>query len=328
MDEVSPRVTRFSLGEVPSLDGLRGVSVLLVMLLHFDWLGCGWVGVQFFFVLSGFLISSNLFLSQNSLPVRTVLLSFYAKRFLRIFPLYYFALALYFVFEKSPIFLHIFTEKVRAEPHAWLSHGLFLQNYSDSLFGGSIRVLAHFWSLAVEEQFYVVFPFIAVLLPRKWLALLACALVICDPAIRAWIGNVSVYKNTLSQSDAFALGILLSLGWLNHGFRHWCERNRSLIARSLSIYLAFLLIVGLVMLHECRSRGIPIGNTTLGFQVSTDFGSHIWIYSAVDLVGMGLTLFCLVNPTIRLFSNSALRYIGRISFGLYVFHYPVAFALE
>jgi len=328
MDEVPARASRFALGEVPSLDGLRGVSVLLVMLLHFDWLGCGWIGVQFFFVLSGFLISANFFLSQESLQPTQVIAAFFTKRFLRIFPLYYLALALYFSLEASPFFPALFAEKIRAQPRALLVHGLFLQNFAAAYFGGAIRVLAHFWSLAVEEQFYLVFPFLALFLRRRSLALVSAALVIGVPVLRASIGDTSVYKNTLTQADAFACGILLSLGWSKIPFRQWCHKQKSKILLGTYAYGATLLLSGLILLHCYHARGITVGNSTLGYEISTAFGSHVWVYTAMDLLGTALTLHCLLNPRGWIFAHRALRYLGRISFGLYVYHYPIAFALE
>ena len=75
---------------IPGLDGLRGIAFLLVFALHTDYLQVGWVGVQFFFVLSGFLITGILLDMKKSLPPREYFFKFYGRRFLRIFPLYYF----------------------------------------------------------------------------------------------------------------------------------------------------------------------------------------------------------------------------------------------
>ena len=79
---------------IPGLDGLRGIAFLLVFALHTDYLQVGWVGVQLFFVLSGFLITGILLDMKKSLPPREYFSKFYGRRFLRIFPLYYFYLLL------------------------------------------------------------------------------------------------------------------------------------------------------------------------------------------------------------------------------------------
>ncbi|HMB21595.1 MAG TPA: acyltransferase family protein, partial [Anaerolineales bacterium] len=79
---------------IPGLDGLRAVAFLLVFALHADYVQVGWVGVQFFFVLSGFLITGILLDMKKALPPRDYFVKFYGRRFLRIFPLYYFYLVL------------------------------------------------------------------------------------------------------------------------------------------------------------------------------------------------------------------------------------------
>lgn len=322
---------RLSITDIPALDGLRAIAVLLVMLLHFDWLGCGWIGVQFFYVLSGFLISANLFVAKGQLGRRDLILSFYAKRFLRIFPLYYLALGMYFVFEASPLFSRIFPPTVASGPNGYLAHALFLQNFSDDLFhsSGTIRVLGHFWSLAVEEQFYLVFPFLLAFLSRKYLKTLAWAVILLVPLWRSWMDSVAVYKNTLGQIDAFAIGVLLSMGWVtNPAFRDTCERYRKRVVLGIATYGAMLILAGGLMLHTYKARGVPIGNTTLGYEPRTDFYSHVWVFTAMDLLGGLLVLYCLLWNRNRLLSHPALRYLGRISFGLYVYHYPIAFAFE
>src|SRR5512135_3333697 len=82
---------------IPGLDGLRAVAFLLVFALHTDYLQVGWVGVQFFFVLSGFLITGILLDMKKSLPAGKYFAKFYGRRFLRIFPLYYFYLLIMFI---------------------------------------------------------------------------------------------------------------------------------------------------------------------------------------------------------------------------------------
>src|SRR5262249_40880734 len=150
---------------MPQLDGLRAVAVLAVVAHHtlpgplVDALNPGAAGVRLFFVLSGFLITGILLGCRESMAQQgagQALASFYARRFLRIFPLYYFALA---------VVLLAGVQEAR-DGAAW--HLAYLSN----VYGvrqGWLGSLAHFWSLAVEEQFYLVWPALVLSLPRPWL---------------------------------------------------------------------------------------------------------------------------------------------------------------
>src|SRR5215510_2780284 len=144
---------------IPGLDGLRAIAFLLVFAFHSEYLQIGWIGVQFFFVLSGFLITGILLDMKKSLPPRDYFFKFYGRRFLRIFPLYYFYLLvmagilLWLISVHYRInYLKIFFEQVRYAVlyvyDFFFSTIWFKQSY----------FLNHFWSLSVEEQFYIFWP--------------------------------------------------------------------------------------------------------------------------------------------------------------------------
>ena len=153
---------------IPGLDGLRAIAFLLVFAIHTDYLNFGWVGVQLFFVLSGFLITGILLDMKEYLPTKEYYLKFYGRRFLRIFPLYYFYLlsmsgitawlkSLAFRPNKMQIFLD-------QAPYA----AIYVYNffYASNQFEHT-ALLEHFWSLSVEEQFYIFWPLMIMLTPKK-----------------------------------------------------------------------------------------------------------------------------------------------------------------
>jgi peptidoglycan/LPS O-acetylase OafA/YrhL len=142
--------------QIPALDGVRGLAILLVILYHCCGLPFGWVGVDLFFVLSGFLITRILLAKQDQ---PDYFKNFYKNRILRIFPLYFLVLTLYFTIE------YVFYHKNIAYS---LYFFFFLQNtnFAKTAFENA-HGLQHTWSLAIEEQFYAVFPFAVYFLNKK-----------------------------------------------------------------------------------------------------------------------------------------------------------------
>jgi len=164
------------------LDGLRGVAILLVLFLHFiigqgvpapsvlvDWwfigiVRAGWMGVDLFFVLSGFLITGILLDTKGS---RHYFRQFYTRRVLRIFPLYYGSLVLFLILLPT-----LFPDdQVLHDLHAdavWFWTYLYNVKVAAAGFTPS-SALGHFWSLAVEEQFYLIWPIVVLCLGRRHL---------------------------------------------------------------------------------------------------------------------------------------------------------------
>src|SRR5689334_3654448 len=169
---------------VPALDGLRGVAILSVMLFHYvtasgfgedAWVtrkiigacGCLWTGVDIFFVLSGFLITGILLRAKGS-PGYFV--NFYMRRLLRIFPLYYGALVVIFLI--VPHLVHDVTPGVKRilDSQAWMwgySQDFAISYHNADYFDVDWMWVGHFWSLGVEEHFYLVWPLLVfALAPR------------------------------------------------------------------------------------------------------------------------------------------------------------------
>lgn len=294
----------------PALDGLRGLAILLVVVYHnfgfIPYFFFGWLGVDLFFVLSGFLITDIL---MKSLGQPGYLKNFYIRRVLRIFPLYYLSLILFLFL--IPLFTDRLDIGYYRENQAWL--WLYLQNwlyiFNDP---ASHNTLNHFWSLAVEEQFYLLWPWIILLLKKPGrLLLLLGLLLLAVIGLRLWIWNHQVadlaYFNlyTFTRIDGICVGSMVAL---------------LRISRPAFLDNQMPYIVG--------------GFALLNFVFY--FINRQYQYSYPYLALAGYSTFAMVfgllvheavsgeNKLIsRLFSWSPLRFFGRISYGFYIFHWPV-----
>ncbi len=218
---------------IPVLDGIRGIAILLVMVFHF-WVfgiatgtrlwervyasaaGMGWVGVDLFFVLSGFLITGILYDSRGRQHYFQV---FYGRRTVRIFPLYYASLALFFwIIPFLLVRLHHsqFSETYNS-PTAKLFAWTYLLNWYEGLrgFNAVSLPLQHFWSLAVEEQFYLVWPILVLTLARRRLMVLCGGLMALGLVLRAVLYAIhlpsAAYTLIFCRADSLAIGALVAL---------------------------------------------------------------------------------------------------------------------
>ena len=156
---------------IAGLDGIRAVAFLIVFFFHTRNLPFGWMGVQLFFVLSGFLITDILLRMKEKFPRREFFVKFYGRRFLRIFPLYYFYLALL----TALIFLLPLLDLKGIRPELnkgflnqiWVSLFYLYDFFHASAFFERSRFFTHLWSLSVEEQFYFIWPMLIFLTPRE-----------------------------------------------------------------------------------------------------------------------------------------------------------------
>src|SRR3982074_1503320 len=178
--------------KIPQLDALRGLAVLLVLLhntdvypsLHLRLIsGNGWMGVDLFFVLSGFLITEILLDTKQS---EGYFRNFYARRCLRIWPLYYSVLLFMFVIVPilRPSEAHTVFE-ARSSP--WWAYPVFLQNFLIPIPTMATGALGVTWSLAVEEQFYLVWPLVVRLCTEAQIRWIAIAVICISPALRFYL---------------------------------------------------------------------------------------------------------------------------------------------
>src|SRR5438270_3005549 len=205
--------------QYPALDVLRGIAILLVLFCHnFNFLQIfkfGWTGVDLFFVLSGFLITDILVCSQSD---KNYFRNFYARRFLRIFPLYYGTLIIFFLlapylFSKENIGVYQFYNQNQIWFWSDLQNWLFVKKGMTST-----PYLSHFWSLAVEEQFYLFWPlFIYFMKDLKKMKIIIAVLIVLSLSARIYMWSqypldlVKYYCNTLTRMDSILMGCFLSV---------------------------------------------------------------------------------------------------------------------
>ena len=307
---------------VPTLDGLRGLAILLVMGSHFFFnvgvFRLGWIGVDLFFVLSGYLITSMFIRHAFS---RRLVGIFYRNRVLRILPLYlafilFFLIASYLLpASKTELLLASSTK------YFWLKHFLFVQNWI-YVFGASEALLytplAHLWSIAIEEQFYIFFPLIIYIINKiryKFIFIAAgILLVILFRSLEFYQHGMQVTQqhyqyNTFYRLDTFLAGVLLA--YLLRDIRDSKYLNkifRLLLAASFSMYI-FMVVYYNSMLSDNPSI-ITIG------------------YTVIAIMFMSLIYFTVQQKTKlleKIFTNRFLVFSGKISYGLYIFHVPFYF---
>jgi peptidoglycan/LPS O-acetylase OafA/YrhL len=315
-------------GRIPELDGLRGAAISLVVLFHsfyyspppghhptglirsaFVFLerffAIGWTGVDLFFVLSGFLIGGIL-LDVRGSP--NYFKTFYLRRFYRIIPVYYVWIALYLLL--NAILGQFFSG---ARTAAVLL--LFLQNFGmayTSQLAGAWFLPA--WSLAVEEQFYLIAPVLIRLVSRRKLYALLGGVIVAAPFFRIWVhyhipqGAASlsfVYTLMPCRADSLAIGIFAALLWRNSIFKKWLDGHGYVLA-----VLTGLFLLGMGALVAWSPSSDSLWMQSVGYT---------WIAFFYGLV----TVLALARPgwPIAVFTRTHwLGEIGRVSYCLYLIH--------
>ena len=314
-------------GHIKPLDGLRGIAILLVMLFHFAWpekaqglltklyvfiVALGWVGVDLFFVLSGFLITGIL-LDSKSGP--GYFRNFYARRVLRIFPLYYAVLLITLVILPRIVAYDTPELKRLLAGQGWL--WLYSTNISVAVEHGNWIATAGWlrmgalWSLAVEEHFYLVWPVIIFFLSRRALLRTSIAIIVLVPILRtlAVFGGVApdtVYCLTIFRIDALAMG----------GFLAALVRDRELFSQVRArAPLAGWLALGVLVAIGARHRWLD----RMGVSVQT-VG-----YSAIAVAFGALLLVAVTSPPDsllhRVLAHRTLVFFGKYSYGAYIVHF-------
>lgn len=329
----------------PALDGLRACAVLMVFVQHYvlsllphawQW---GWAGVNVFFVLSGFLITGILFDTRDT---EHRFRNFYIRRTLRIFPLYYTVIVV--IVCLTP-WMHWGWNT------SWILWPLYMTNFVRFVFfhqfvqtqgmlenlGSPLNFLhrpiwlfpGHFWSLGVEEQFYLAWPLVVFkVLDRRTLRYICATIVIALPFVRLLclylvpaevIKSQLLYRFTPLRIDSLLIGALLALV-----IRGPEKRVAELLAPWLAGICAFILVAEPIVISTVLHVRSHFAGTSNPFRET--FG-----FTIIDMLAACIILLSLRvgSPLFNLLNCSPLRKLGRVSYGFYVFHdIPHAFYIS
>jgi peptidoglycan/LPS O-acetylase OafA/YrhL len=303
-----------SLGEskhYPALDGLRGLAILMIILHHnFNFLsfsGPAWISLDLFFVLSGFLITGILLRTRDS---SHFMRNFYARRVLRIFPIYYLSLIIFlFILPNLINFPFSIRYFKLNQPWFWFEIQNWLFIFKPD---GNNNYLNHYWSLALEEQFYLVSPWLILYiksLQKIAALLLSLLLVIILLRLALWFFQFQTisYTNLYSftRIDGLCVGSLLAI------FGYAGNYN---LAKTNSVLIAICSVIVFIVLPVCK----------LFFNIHLPY-TACCLFPGIALFWGVIIKLSLKDKNVlnRIFSNRVLIFFGRISYGLYIFHWPI-----
>lgn len=284
------------------LDGLRAFAAFAVLVQHsisIPGFSIGAAGVRLFFVLSGFLITGILLRERDSRKATgPILQRFYVRRMLRIFPLFYLAILLAVVFQLPRI------QEALPWHLTYTTNFLVAQAASDE----HGYPLGHFWSLAVEEQFYMFWPAVILFTPARWLPSVFAAVILSAPLTRLMLlrggyDGWPIHAVTTSCFDGLGMGALLALAFhLNLAQHSWWLNSKAAGG------LAVVPIVALMTMYYA----LDVGYT---------------VYIVLEYLAQSLLFMWLVGRAANGFtgtagailSNPLATYLGQISYGLYVY---------
>jgi peptidoglycan/LPS O-acetylase OafA/YrhL len=306
---------------VPALDGLRGCALLMVLVYHgfrgqaYAWelnlVHMGWAGVDLFFVLSGFLITNILLRSRQS---NNYFSAFYARRGLRIAPVYYLALIIILLIQPA-LYHHMHPAEV-SPAYTWkqeIWYWLNLSNLRSAWFPVEIPLASVYWSLAIEEQFYAIWPAVVRWLSDRFLTVLCVAGVVLSVVLRSLplVQHYNaVHTNFISRLTPFRLDGLLAGALLAIFLRHRpsAKHIRAVVATTFVTGIVVLLLASHWLSQSSSAPMLEYGYMALALL----FTSILCLCAApTGAVGRGVAHF---------FSLKILRNFGKYSYFMYVFH--------
>jgi len=292
----------------PSLDGLRGVAIILVFIFHtmsYDQIfRLGWIGVDLFFVLSGFLITGILYDSKNQDGYYK---NFIVRRALRIFPLYFFFILL-ILWVLPTLFPVVFRGMSYYQDHqAW--YWFYISNWLPmGTAANTSTMLDHLWSLSIEEQFYVCWPFFVMFFEGKMLIKI-CLFLICTAILvrytgSPFLGNLKVfeYTSTLARIDSLLIGALISILYR--------LKPEILIKSAWPLLIISFFLILLIISRE----------------KTLDYARLIDTYTLWDLFFGAILIFSVSqkNNWLKSILNfKFFKFFGKYSYGLYIYHLPI-----
>ncbi len=284
----------------PALDGIRALSIFAVVLFHCSvpWSSGGFIGVDIFFVLSGYLITSLLAAEHRRGGIDA--LAFYARRALRLYPTLVLLLLTYVVLAPA----------LWPTQDRWLAAtiaGLYVTDYALPFWGVS-SALGHTWSLGVEEKFYLLWPLLLPLIlrtrrPIAWLLTAFAAATAWRYFVALQWGWAQAYFCFDTRMSGILLGAIAALGGLR------ISRLTVVIA---SAALAIVLCVPII---ETSTRGVSVEGVTLGITLA-------------EISALVLVSYAAEHGKARYLASTPMAYIGRLSYGIYLWHFPVVLLLR
>jgi peptidoglycan/LPS O-acetylase OafA/YrhL len=321
---------------LPGLDGLRAISVLAVVVFHhylvggheIGWAPGGFLGVEVFFVVSGYLITS-LLLNERRETGRVSMKAFYMRRARRLLPALYLLLAV--VVAWSLLFVPDAIPMLRGDVIAALTYTSnwwqIVSHHSYFAEAGRPEVLKHLWSLAIEEQFYLAWPFLLMLglrrLGRERLLVTIIGVALASTLLLALLAHGSIddaYYNTFSRLSGLLLGSALAFPYAPYRIRGVPGRGVRFALDVAGAFGLFLLLASFGMLHHFGINGFLFPSSQ-GDNLSVFHGGFLF----VDLATL-LVILAAVHPASdvgRALGCKPLRWIGLRSYSLYLWHYPI-----
>ncbi|CAN5522170.1 acyltransferase [soil metagenome] len=298
------------------LDGVRFLAVALVLFDHWTVThielpvgALGALGVTIFFVLSGFLITRILLSSKDKLSnqpnggLSKYLKTFYIRRTIRIFPVYYLTLFILALVNEPPV----------REKFAWLA--LYGTNIYIAIYHTWMGTVDHLWSLAVEEQVYLILPLLFFFVPRRYVPLTGLCMIVGSVGLRYVLYHAHMpwftgYVSTPTCLDAFGLGTLMAYGWLY-------QRDLFVRVFQSSIWVWFFLLVFILLgvLNNWIALDSPRGYHNVVSDVWERLAASVFGFFLIGraVLGFGGTMKWILE-------NPVSQYLGRISYGLYLYH--------
>lgn len=292
------------------LDGLRCMAILCVMANHwmpldlFRIIPFGFLGVTLFFVLSGFLITNILLTARENNKLGAegffwILKQFYIRRILRIFPVYYatiLGLILIFGFSRMQ------------ESIPWLL--FYMTNIFFIKIGNYFGLINHFWTLAVEEQFYIIWPLFILRCPKRWLLKGMISVAVFAVLVRAYMESLNypdflIAIFTPSCFDSLGAGAILAFLYV-----YYKKRLEAILEKKF-IFLAAAFISGAIMIISGFVKPLPLADNVF----------LRLVYSVFCFFIVGKALQGYKNFGKIILENRAAVYLGKISYGLYIFHF-------
>ena len=321
---------------VPEVDALRAIAMTAVIAFHCKLMPFGWMGVWLFYVVSGFSVTTSLLSRRHpAASIGAAIGRFYIRRALRIWPLYFAFVAL------NVIVLEAIGRTEPLEDLPWLLS--FTQNlkmiFTDYTPAANWPAFGHLWTLAVEQQFYLVFPLLLILRGRFARSLVLLGVIAIAPFIRAAVaywavecgwdpGRIAfaVYAFGPAHFDAFAAGSLVAF------FRDEISRNRRFAVASMvvtaTIAVAYMGFYGTLGVTEAGQFSVDVLRNIIS-GILYGQGREITVYLLPTCSGVTILMGILSSERLCLLvcRSQGLQAIGRVSYAGYLFHIPILMLL-